>query len=67
MDELNWNGMEGIDYENDKYSLRGKCVEWKTRNLIKVYANRWKNGGSDQGNDLNEMIRRRDMIRLEEK
>ena len=21
MDELNWNGMEGIDYENDKYSL----------------------------------------------
>ena len=21
MDELNWNGMEGINYENDKYSL----------------------------------------------
>ena len=21
---------------------RGKCVEWKTRNLIKVYVNRMK-------------------------
>ena len=38
MDELNWNG-RGMQER--------KCVEWKTRNLIKVYANRWKNGGSD--------------------
>ena len=32
-----------------------------------MYANRWKNGGSDQGNDLKEMIRRReyDQIRGE--
>ena len=28
--------------------------------MIKVYANRWKNEGIDYGNDLNEMIRRRE-------
>ena len=46
---------------------RGKCVEWKTRNLIKVDANRLKNEGIDYGNDLNGMIRGReyDQIRGE--
>ena len=39
---------------------RGKCVEWQTRNMIKVYANRWKNEGIDYGIDVNEMIRRRE-------
>ena len=39
---------------------RGKCVEGKTRNLIKVDVNRCKNEGIGYGNDVNEMIRGRE-------
>ena len=39
---------------------RGKCVEGKTINLIKVDVNRCKNEGIDYGNDVNEIIRRRE-------
>ena len=38
--------------------LRGKCVEWKTRNLIKVDANRIKELIME--NDVTEMIGRKD-------
>ena len=56
---MNWTGMEGGGKrENDKCLLEEKCVEWKTRNLIRVYVNRMKELIME--NDVNEMIRRRE-------